>query len=81
MWDIAPRMNVVHHDRKGREIKGYVVAQRTSGANPDPPVISPSNEIDIANVPVVRIGYLPIAGVKSMIENPRKVVPVDDSEN
>ena len=50
-------------------------------ANSDTPMISPPDEIDITDIAILWIGYFPIAGVKSMIQNPRKVIPVDDSEN
>src|ERR1035438_8692439 len=81
MRDIVPRVNVVHHDRKRSEIKGHIVAQSTSVTNPDPPVIPLPNQIDVANVAVIWIGNLAIAGVQTVIENPREIVPVNDPEN
>ena len=34
-------------------------------------------KIDIANVAVIWIGYRAIAGMQTVLENPRKIVPVD----
>lgn len=78
---VVARVDVVHHDRKRGEIERYIVAQCAAGANPDPAVISLSDEIDIADVAVIRIRNLPVAGVQPVIENPRKILPVDYSED
>jgi hypothetical protein len=44
-------------------------------------MVSLPNEIDIANVSVIRIGHLAAAGMQTVIEDPGKIVPVDDPEN
>jgi hypothetical protein len=74
-------VDVVHHDREGCEIERHVVAQRPSGTNPNFPLISPSDEIDISYVAIIRVGDLSIAGVQSVIQNPWKIVTVDDPKD
>jgi hypothetical protein len=74
-------VDVVHHDRKRREIEGDVVVQGSQGTNLDIPVRSFPDQVDVADISIIRIEDQSVPGVQSMIENPREIVPMNDSEN
>lgn len=55
MRDAVTGMDVVHHDREGREIEGNVVAKSPTWINWHPSMMSAINQIRAADVPEIRI--------------------------
>src|SRR5688572_2415487 len=73
--------DVVHHWREGREIKGYVIAEPTERRNRHILCTPSINKFWVPNADKVRVRCPRIRAVQPILENPRKIVPMSNTED
>src|SRR3954463_13394356 len=75
------RPDIEHHDREWRKIKRHVIAQCAPGRNGNDSSRSLINQRRTPDVNVVRVLIWRTAAVPAMLENPRHIRHMHDSEN
>ena len=75
----SPRVYVVHHRRKRREIKWYVVCQSAARLNWNFSVCTPRDKVCIPNCYVGGCLRWRARTMQPMLQHPRKIVAMDDA--